>query len=151
MKWRGWAAIGAILMMVAGAFQIISGIYGLFNDEWVVLGYSGYFLVDVTGLAVWTLLIGVVLLLGGMAVVQGSTLGRIVGVIAASLAIISQLFMIPVHPVWSIVLIVLYVMALIGFVVVKGPMETNEQQVVKAAEEKAAAAEPPQTAPPASE
>jgi predicted membrane protein len=151
MNWRGWAAIGAILMMVAGVFQIISGIYGLFNDEWVVLGYDGYFLVDVTGLAVWTLIIGVVLLLGGLAVVQGSTLGRIVGVVAASLAIISQLFMLPVHPVWSIVLIVLYVMALIGFVVVKEPVETNEQQVAKAAEEKAAAAEVPQAAPPVGE
>ncbi len=110
MNWRGWAAIGAILMMVAGVFQIISGIFGLFNDEWVLLGYNGYFLVDLTGLAVWTIIIGVVLLLGGMAVVQGSTLGRIVGVVAASLAIISQLFMLPVHPIWSIVLIVLYVL-----------------------------------------
>jgi hypothetical protein len=129
MKWRGWAAIGAILMMVAGAFQIISGIFGLFNDQWIVLGYDGYFVVDVTGLAVWMIVVGAILLLGGIAVVQGSTIGRIVGVVAASLAIISQLFMLPVHPIWSIVLILLYVLALIGFIVMRDPLEATEEEL----------------------
>jgi hypothetical protein len=134
-NWRGWAAIGAILMMVVGMFQILSGIFGLVNDQWIILGYNGYFLVDVTGLAVWYIAIGVVLLFGGLAVVQGSKWGRIVGVVAASLAIISQLFMLPVHPIWSIVLIALYVFALIGFVALKDPLEAVEEEPVAVAAE----------------
>jgi hypothetical protein len=127
-NWRGWAALGAILMMVIGVFQIISGIWGLFNDQWIVMGYNGYFLVDVTGLAVWYICIGAVLLLGGLAVIQGSKLGRIVGVIAVSLGIISQLFQLPVHPIWSIVLLFMFVMALIGFIVVREPAEGEYEE-----------------------
>ncbi len=135
-NWSGWAAIGAILMMVVGVFQIISGIFGLANDEWILLGYSGYFLVDVTGLAVWYIVIGVVLLFGGLYVVRGAAWARVVGVVAASLAIISQLFMLPVHPIWSIVLLALYVLALIGFVLMDGPLEPASDEPVVLAEEK---------------
>ena len=134
-NWRGWAAIGAILMMVVGVFQILSGIFGLVNDQWIVQGYSGYFLVDVTGLAVWYIVIGAVLLFGGLYVVRGATWARVVGVVAASLAIISQLFMLPVHPIWSIVLLALYVLALIGFVAMDGPLEPEYDEPVVVAEE----------------
>ncbi len=134
---RGWAAFGAILMMVVGVFQILSGIFGLVNDQWVILGYSGYFLVDVTGLAVWYIAIGAVLLLGGIAVVQGSRIGRIVGVVAASLAIVSQLLVLQVHPVWSVLLIALYVMALIAFMTVKGPLQPADEESVALVDEEA--------------
>jgi predicted flap endonuclease-1-like 5' DNA nuclease len=138
---RGWAAFGAILMMAVGVFHILSGIFGLVNDKWVILGYTGFSLVDVTGLAVWYIAIGAVLLLGGIAVFQGSRLGRIVGVVAASLAIISQLLLLQVHPVWSVLLIVLYMMALIAFVTVKGPLEPADEEPVALVDE--AAAVPP--------
>lgn len=143
--WRGWAGIGAILMMVVGIFQIISGIFGLINDQWIVQGYNGYFLVDVTGLAVWYIVIGAVLLLGGMYVVRGATWARIVGVVAVCLAIISQLFMLPVHPIWSIVLLAIYVLALIGFVAMDGPLEPEYEEpvVVAAAPPVAAVVETP--------
>jgi hypothetical protein len=133
-NWRGWAAIGAILMMVVGVFQILSGIFGLVNDQWIVQGYNGYFLVDVTGLAVWYIVIGAVLLFGGLYVVRGAAWARIVGVVAASLAIISQLFMLPVHPIWSILLIALYVLALIGFVLMDRPLEPKDDEIVPAEE-----------------
>jgi len=146
-NWRGWAAFGAIMMMAVGVFHILSGIFGLVNDQWIILGYSGFSLVDVTGLAVWYIAIGVVLLLGGIAVVQGSRLGRIVGVVAASLAIVSQLLVLQVHPVWSVLLIALYVMALIAFVAVKGPLEPADEEPVALVDEQAvvppAPAEPP--------
>jgi hypothetical protein len=141
-NWRGWAAIGAILMMVVGVFQILSGIFGLFNDQWIVLGYTGYFLVDVTGLAVWYIVIGAVLLFGGLYVVRGAAWARVVGVVAASLAIISQLFMLPVHPIWSIILLALYVLALIGFVAMDGPLEPEYKEPVVAEEEPIAPVQP---------
>ena len=143
-RWKGWAAFGAILMMVVGIFHILSGIFGLFNEQWIVLDYSGFSVVDVTGLAVWYIAIGAVLLLGGIAVVQGSRLGRVVGMIAASLAIVSQLLILRIHPIWSIVLIVLYVMALIAFVRVKSPLEPDyPDEVLVMGEEPAAPSHPP--------
>jgi hypothetical protein len=136
-NWRGWVAIGAILMMVVGVFQVLSGIFGLINDQWVVLGYNGYFLVDVTGLAIWYIVIGLVLLFGGLYVVRGARWARVVGTVVASLAIISQLFLLPVHPIWSILLIALYVLALIGFIVMEGPLEVAEEEPVAMVDETA--------------
>jgi hypothetical protein len=103
-------------MMIAGSFKLITGIVGLFQDEWVIQGFNGYLLVDITGLAVWWLAVGALLLLGGLAAMQGSMWGRIVGIIAASLAAISEFFMLPVYPIWSIVMITLYVIVLIAFI-----------------------------------
>jgi hypothetical protein len=90
MNWRGWYAIGSILMMIVGAFKFITGIIGLFRDQWIVLGYNGYMLVDITGLAVWWLIIGALLVLAGMAAMVAKTWGRIVGIVALSLAAVSE-------------------------------------------------------------
>jgi hypothetical protein len=123
MRWQGWYALGAILMMIAGGFKFITGIIGLFRDEWIVLGYNGYMLVDITGLAVWWLIVGALLFLGGMAAMQGRTWGRIVGIVAVSLAAVSEFFMLSVYPVWSVILIAMYVLVLVAFIVVKNPVE----------------------------
>jgi hypothetical protein len=115
-KANTWVMLGAILMMVVGGFKFIAGIIGLVNDQYLVSGYSGYLLVDVTGLAVWWLIVGAILLFGGYAVLQHKTWGYIVGIIAASLAAISEFFSIPYTPLWSILMIVVYVAILAAFV-----------------------------------
>jgi hypothetical protein len=123
MRWRGWYALGSILMMIVGAFKFITGIIGLFRDEWIVLGYNGYMLVDITGLAVWWLIIGALLVLAGMAAMTGRTWGRVIGIIAASVAAVSEFFMLPVYPIWSAIMLAVYVLVLIAFIVVKNPVE----------------------------
>jgi len=70
-------------------------------------------------------------------------------VVAASLAIISQLFMLPVHPIWSIVLLALYVLALIGFVLMDGPLEPASDEIVLAEEKPIAPVEETPIVPPA--
>jgi hypothetical protein len=123
MNWRGWYAVGSILMMIVGAFKFITGIIGLFRDEWIILGYNGYMLVDITGLAVWWLIVGALLVLAGMAAMVAKTWGRIVGIVALSLAAVSEFFMIPVYPIWSIIMLAVYVLCLIAFIVVRNPVE----------------------------
>jgi len=128
-RWGNWITFGSILMMVAGGFKSISGIMGLFSDEWLVLGYNGYMLVDTTGLAVWWLLVGLILLLGGLAALRGRTWGRVVGVIAAALAAVSELFMVPYYPFWSIIMFALYVIILCAFVGWRGPKPRGSQEL----------------------
>jgi hypothetical protein len=123
MNWRGWYAVGSILMMIVGAFKFITGIIGLFRDEWIVLGYNGYMLVDITGLAVWWLIVGALLVLAGMAAMVAKTWGRIVGIVALSLAAVSEFFMMSVSPIWSIIMLAVYVLCLIAFIVVRNPVE----------------------------
>ena len=128
-KWTNWVTFGSVLMMIVGAFKLISGIIGLFRDEWLVLGYNGYMLVDITGLAVWYICVGALLFLGGIAALQGSKLGRVVGAIAAGLAAISEFFMIPYYPIWSIIMLVLYVIILVAFIAWKGPSPYGSEEV----------------------
>lgn len=128
-KWRSWVTFGSVLMMIVGAFKFISGIIGLFNDQWLILGYKGYMLVDITGLAIWWLVIGAVLFLGGVAVLQGSRLGRAVGIVVASLAAISEFFMIPYYPIWSIIMLILYVVIIVAFVRWRGPAPDGSEEL----------------------
>ena len=98
-KWSSWVALGSILMMVVGGFKLIAGIIGLFKDQYLVQGTNGgYMLVDATGLAIWWLIIGAILLFGGMAALNGKSWGYVVGIMAASLAAFSEFFSIPYTP-----------------------------------------------------
>ena len=117
-KWAGWAATGAILMVIVGGFKAISGFIGLFNDEWLVRGFNAYYFIDVSALAWWTLIVGVILVLAGLAVMNGRAWGRSVGVFAAGIAIISELLWLPIYPLWSILLITMYVFIIVGLVAV---------------------------------
>ncbi len=116
-KWSSWVALGSILMMVVGGFKLIAGIIGLFKDQYLVQSTSGgYMLVDATGLAIWWLIIGAILFFGGMAALNGKSWGYVVGIMAASLAALSEFFSIPYTPIWSIIMIVVYVAVLAAFV-----------------------------------
>ena len=117
-KWAGWAAAGAILMVIVGGFKAISGFIGLFNDEWLVRGFNAYYFIDISALAWWYLIVGVILVLAGLAVMNGRAWGRWVGVFAAGVAIISELLWLPVYPLWSILLIAMYVFIIVGLVAV---------------------------------
>jgi len=128
-KWHSWVTFGSVLMMIVGAFKLISGIIGLFRDQWLILGYKGYMLVDITGLAIWYLCIGAILFLGGLAALQGSKLGRVVGIVVAALAAISEFFMIPYSPLWSIIMLVLYVIVLCAFVGWRGPAPSGSHEL----------------------
>ncbi len=115
-KWSSWATLGSILMIIVGGFKLVAGIIGLFKDEYLVQGTNGYYLVDATGLAVWWLIIGAILLFGGMAALNGKSWGYIVGIMAAALAAFSEFFSIPSTPIWSIIMLVVYVCVLTAFV-----------------------------------
>ena len=115
-KWSTWVALGSIMMIIVGGFKLIAGIIGLFKDQYLVQGTNGYYLVDATGLAIWWLIIGAVLLFAGMAALSGKSWGYVVGIMAASLAALSEFFSIPSTPIWSILMIVIYVAVLAAFV-----------------------------------
>lgn len=145
-KWANWVVFGSVLMMIVGAFKLITGVIGLIRDQWLVQGFNGYRLVDITGLAIWHICIGAILFLGGIAALQGSRLGRVIGAVAAALAAISEFFMIPYYPVWSIIMLVLYVIILWAFIAWKG-LTPYEEQALPVAEPAPTFAPQPATAP----
>lgn len=115
--WNRWALVGGVLMLIAGAFRALTGVVGLFNDQWVLRGFTGYYFVDVTAVAWWMVIIGLLLLAAGLGVIAGQTWARVTGVIAITLACISELFWIPIYPIWSIMMVVVFIMCAIGLIV----------------------------------
>jgi hypothetical protein len=118
-KWQSWAATGGILMIIVGAFRLFGGVIGLFRDEWIVRGLQGYYFVDISALAWWYIIVGAILLAAGLAVLNGKAWGRWVGVFAVGIALISELFWIPLYPIWSIIIVVLYAFVIVGLVMGK--------------------------------
>ena len=116
-KWTGWAAGGALLLITVGAFRAITGFIGIFKDEWVVRGFNAYYFIDVSGLAWWMLIMGLLLMFAGLAVLAGQTWGRVVGAIFVGLAMISELMWLPVYPIWSIVMMVMYALIFYALIV----------------------------------
>ena len=115
-KWSSWAMLGSILMMIVGGFKLAAGIIGLFKDQYLMQGTNGYYLIDATGIAIWWLIVGAILLFGGMAALNGKSWGYVVGIMAAALAAFSEFFSIPYTPIWSIIMLVVYVSVLTAFV-----------------------------------
>ena len=115
-KWTTWVTLGSILMIIVGGFKLIAGIIGLFKGQYLVQSTNGYQLVDTRGLAIWWLIIGALLLFGGMAALNGKNWGYITGIVVSGFAAISEFFSIPYTPIWSIIMIVVYVAVLAAFV-----------------------------------
>ena len=115
-KWGGWAGAGGVLMVMVGSFRAFSGFIGLFNDEWILRGFNAYYFVDISALAWWMLILGSFVAVAGLAVLAGQTWGRVIGVIAVTLAAISELFWVPIYPLWSILMLTLYVLIVIGLI-----------------------------------
>ncbi len=115
-RWGAWAMTGGLVMIMVGSFRALAGFIGIFNDQWVVRGFTGYYFVDVSALAWWMFILGSFVALAGLAVLAGQTWARVVGVIAITLATISEFFWLPVYPIWSILMITLYVFIVIGLI-----------------------------------
>lgn len=118
-RWQSWATTGGILMILVGGFRLLSGIIGLFRDEWIVRGLQGYYFVDITALAWWYIAVGAILVAAGLAVLNGKAWGRWVGVFAVGIAMISELAWIPLYPIWSIIIVVMYAFIIMGLVMGK--------------------------------
>ena len=108
-KTSGWAVgftmFAAIMLLIAGSFQILAGLAGIFENEFYVKT-SNYFLeFDVSAWGWFHLLWGVLVLIAGFGLLQGSLWGRTLGVIGAAVSALINFAFIPYYPVWSILII----------------------------------------------
>ncbi len=108
-KPSGWAVGGAlfagVMMIVVGIFEAISGISAIAEDEFFVATQNYVFDIDVTGWGWIHLILGIVVLLAGLAVISGKPWGGIVGIALAVLVAVANFLWIPYYPFWSILTI----------------------------------------------
>ena len=106
-----WASGGVffagVLMIMAGVFQGIAGLVGLFENEFYVATTNYVFELDATTWGWVHLLVGAGLAFAGFAVISGKTWARVIGIVLAGLSALSNFTFIPYYPLWSVLIIAL--------------------------------------------
>ena len=115
--WVGWVFFAGFMMIILGALKAIWGVTALFNSEWMIVGKEGLLLLDLTTWGWVQLILGLVILFAGFSVMSGATWARVVGIVMAVTSVITNLLLIDVQPVWSIMVIVIDVLVLYALTV----------------------------------
>ena len=120
VKRSGWLTFSAVVLIIAGIMRMIDGIWAFGyhgaipdNLQNALLGHS----LKTYGW-IW-LIIGVILIFAGATVLgpSGRTSGEVsrwIDIIAAALAAISAILVIPYYPVWSLIYIAIAIMVIYG-------------------------------------
>jgi hypothetical protein len=87
----GWIGFAGILMVLLGGLSIFQGLIALLEDDYYVPTQAGFLIVDVTGWG-WIMLIwGAILVLVGLALLNGASWARWVSILLVSINVFGQL------------------------------------------------------------
>ena len=104
--WTGWVLFAAFVIITIGAIDIIQGLAALLKDDVYVVGSSGLLVTTNFTAWGWSLIIwGVVLILGGGALLSGKEWGRWFAIVAIVVNGIVQIAWFPAFPLWSLLAI----------------------------------------------
>ena len=125
MRGLGRAVFVAILLLIAGALNIIYGI-GAIADANFWVGENHFVLGNLHTWG-WVLLsIGVIQIFGGFSLLAGGAFGRVVGIIGASLGAIGALLAVGgAFPFWALGVFAICVICIHGLVVYGEPLEED--------------------------
>ena len=106
--WAGWGTFAAVVLIVGGGVDALNGLQAIIgpNTEYYV-GKAGIFSVNVQAWGWWHLILGVLLLLVGIALAFGATWARITAIVLAALNAILQITLITAQPWLSLVVLAL--------------------------------------------
>src|SRR5512132_2708412 len=102
---HGIAGFAGVVMIIGGAFQALKGLSGIVHDKYLVVAPSTIYAFDVPVWGVIHLLVGLALLVIGVALLRGQTWGRVAGMIVAVVSAILNFVWLPYSPLWAIMVI----------------------------------------------
>ena len=126
----GWVLFATTVFIVLGVFNTIYGLTMLLNDQWLVFTADTVWYLDISAWGWITLLIALVQFVVAWGIANAELWARILGVIAASLALIGGFITVPYYPWWSITIMVLA--AFVIWAITVHGKEVHEGEVVAA-------------------
>lgn len=105
--WAGWIYFASFMLMLLGGLQILSGLAGIFNDEFFVVTANSLMVFDFTIWGWINLLLGIGLVVVGIALLAGNIWARIIATGLTVLSAIAQLGFINAYPLWSIIALII--------------------------------------------
>lgn len=115
--WVGWVYFAAFMLIAIGFFQTILGFTALLNDEWLVSVGGQLLLLDYTTWGWIHLILGIVSMVAGTGLFNGSNWARIIAIILVLLNFLSQFAFVSVYPLWSIIIMVVDILVLYALTV----------------------------------
>lgn len=115
--WVGWVQFAGFLLLARGVFQAFLGVMALVNSNIIVLGEQSLVAFNFTAWGWMHIVLGVILLTAAGSVFSGRVWGRLIGCIAITLSLVTNMVFLPVYPIWSIVVIALDVLMLYALLV----------------------------------
>ena len=114
----GWVTFAAVLLGLAGAFNVFDGILALSKSRFYT-AEATYVFSDLNTWGWIVLVLGVLQLLAAFSLMGGSELARWFGIFVASLNAIGQLMFVPAYPFWALSLfavdiLIIYALAVYG-------------------------------------
>jgi hypothetical protein len=120
----GWVSFAAIMLGLAGTFNVIDAIVALTRSKFYVHG-AVFVFSDLRTWAWIVLLLGVVQLMAAFAVFTGSQFARWFGITAAGINAIGQLLFLPAYPLWSMALFAVDILIIFALCAYAGPRLRN--------------------------
>jgi hypothetical protein len=117
----GWLTLAASLLVISGIFKILDAIWAFKYDDDVPDGLQT--IIFDRNLSAWGwiwLPLGILLIVGGFAIVKGKEWGRWFGVVVLAIAAITNYSWVRFAPFWTLVLEGIYLAAIYGLLVYGG-------------------------------
>ncbi len=121
MRGLGRSIFVAVLLMIAGVLDIVYGVAAVSNSHFYV-AEERYVFATVHTWGWIQIILGVILVIASLSLMSGGAFGRVVGIVAASIAAIGALLDISgPHPWWAIGVFALCVICIHGLFVLGEP------------------------------
>lgn len=120
--WIGWIVFAATILIVSGTFTALQGLAGIFRDEAYFAANGAVLVFDLTTWGWIHLILGVLLVVIGWLLIQGSVFARAAAVVLVAANLISQFVWIGAYPWWGLIVITLDVLVLYALIVHGGEL-----------------------------
>jgi hypothetical protein len=122
--WVGWIIFAAVFMITIGAINVIQGLAALFRDDVYWETFRGDIVAfNITTWGWITLIFGILLILTGVLLMQGSTFARVMGIVLVSLNLINQFAWASFYPFWAMIAIAIDIVIIYALIVHGGELK----------------------------
>ncbi len=101
----GWMIWAAVWMWILGFFHALAGFAAIVEDEIFVATPNYVYALDITTWGWVHLILGIVVLIAGFSLFNGSVWARSVGVFLAVISTVANFLWLPYYPIWGLVMI----------------------------------------------
>lgn len=103
----GGLVFAAWVLIIIGAFEIVTGLVAILDDQFYVVAQNYTFDLDTTAWGWIHLLIGLLLVGTGVGLFTGQTWAAVAALVLAAISAVVNFFFIPYYPFWAILVIAL--------------------------------------------